>query len=99
MHVLVTSKNEEDPIKMKVLEWPQHFLHFNSLKAFPDAQGHLTPKSMVGSGQILLMRGFRVVLATCKNEEDPIKLKALEWPQHHTTILQMLNNSYLSSQI
>ena len=24
MHVLVTCKNEEDPVKMKALEWPQH---------------------------------------------------------------------------
>ena len=25
MFVLVTSKNEEDPTKMKVIEWSQHY--------------------------------------------------------------------------
>ena len=37
---------------------------------FPDAQGQLTPQSLVRSNQ---GRDFMVVLLTCKNEEDPIK--------------------------
>ena len=34
---------------MKVLEWSQHFSHFKSMGIFPDAQGQLTHKSLVGS--------------------------------------------------
>ena len=45
---LVICKNEEDPFKMKVLEWSQHFSHYKSLGIFPDAQGQLTHKSLVG---------------------------------------------------
>ena len=47
---------------------------------FSDAQGQLTPQSLVESGgnsksfEILIM----VVLVTCKYEVDPIKMKALE---------------------
>ena len=46
---LVICKNEEDPSKMKVLEWSQHFSHYKSMGIFPDAQGQLTHKSLVGS--------------------------------------------------
>ena len=33
MVVLVTCKNEEDPIKIKALEWPQGFPHYNPIGA------------------------------------------------------------------
>ena len=33
MDVLVTCKYEEDLIKMKALEWTQHFPHYNSMVA------------------------------------------------------------------
>ena len=55
---------------------------------FSDAQGQLTPQSFVESGhnstcvgippKFELIQAFMVVLVTCKNEEDPIKMKALE---------------------
>ena len=35
--------------KMKVLEWPQHISHCESMESFPDAQGQLTPQSIIGS--------------------------------------------------
>ena len=38
--------------KIKVLECSQDFSHYKSMGIFPDAQGQLTPQSMVGSGQI-----------------------------------------------
>ena len=34
MDVLVTCKYEEDPIKMKALEWTQHFPHYNPWELF-----------------------------------------------------------------
>ena len=52
MHVLDTCKNEEDPIKMKALECSQDFSHYKSMGIFPDAQGQLTPQSLVRSGRI-----------------------------------------------
>ena len=52
MHVLVTCKNEDDQIKMKELECSQDFSHYKSMGIFPDAQGQLTPQSLVRSGRI-----------------------------------------------
>ena len=51
--VLVICKNEEeDPIKSKLLEWPQHFSRHKFMCIFQDAQGHVTQQSVVGSGRI-----------------------------------------------
>ena len=38
--------------KMKELEWLHYFTHDKSMGIFPDAQGQLTPQSLVGSGRI-----------------------------------------------
>ena len=38
--------------KMNELEWSQHFYHYKSMGIFPDAQGQLTPQSLVRSGSI-----------------------------------------------
>ena len=51
---LVTCKNEEDPSKMKALEWSQYFSHYKSMGIFQDAQGQLTHKSLVGSCRITI---------------------------------------------
>ena len=50
---LVICKNEEDPSKNEGTEWSQHFFHNKSMGSFPDAQGRLTHKSLVGSCRIL----------------------------------------------
>ena len=45
---------------------------------FPDAQGQLTPQSLVESGpnsNLSEILCIMVVLLTCKYEEDPIKNK------------------------
>ena len=39
-------------LEMKALECSQDFSHYKSMGIFPDAQGELTPQSMVGSGLI-----------------------------------------------
>ena len=39
--------------KMKELECSQDFSHYKSMGIFPDAQGQLTPQSLVKSGRIL----------------------------------------------
>ena len=38
--------------KMNELEWSQHFSHYKSMGIFLDAQGQLTPQSLVRSGSI-----------------------------------------------
>ena len=59
---------------MKELECSQDFSHYKSMGIFPDAQGQLTPQSLVRSGRIFeLVRDVMDVLVTCKYEEDPIK--------------------------
>ena len=35
--------------KVTALEWSQYFSHYKSMGIFPDAQGQLTHKSLVGS--------------------------------------------------
>ena len=46
--VLLSARMKIYP-KMKVLEWSQRFSHYKSMGIFPDAQGQLTHKSLVGS--------------------------------------------------
>ena len=72
MHVLVTCKNEEDPIKMKALECSQDFSHYKSMGIFPDAQANSAVHGWIWSN-FELVRDLMVVLVTCKNEEDLIK--------------------------
>ena len=47
--VLIVCKNDEDLFKIETLEWSQHFSHYKSMGIFPNAQGQVTHKSMVGS--------------------------------------------------
>ena len=76
MHVLVTCKNEDDSVKNeRARVVTTVFFHYKSMGIFPDAQGQLTLQSLVRSGPI----SNSYSLVTCKNEEDPIKMKALEW--------------------
>ena len=50
--VLLSTRMKKIHPKMKVLEWSQHFSHNKSMGIFPDAQGQLTHKSLVGSCRI-----------------------------------------------
>ena len=47
--VLLSARMKKIHPKMKVLQWSQHFSHYKSMGIFPDAQGQLTHKSLVGS--------------------------------------------------
>ena len=74
MHVLITCKNEEDPIKN---EGARVFTRFLPLKVY----GDFSRRPRAANSAVLrpiwsnfeLGRDFMVVLLTCKNEEDPIK--------------------------
>ena len=58
---------------MKGLECSQDFSHYKSMGIFPDAQGQLTPQSLVRSGRISNSSEMLWMFVTCKYEEDPIK--------------------------
>ena len=60
--------------KMKEQEYSQDFSHYKSMGIFPDAQGQLTPQSLVRFWpNFELVRDVIDVLVTCKYEKDPIK--------------------------
>ena len=81
MHVIVTCKNEDD--KMKELECSQDFSHYKSMGIFPDAQGQLTPQSLVRSGRISNSSEMLCVfLLPASMKKIRSKMKALEWSQH-----------------
>ena len=50
MHVLISCKNEEDPIKNEGARVFRTVLPCKSMGIFSDAQGQLTPQPMFGSG-------------------------------------------------
>ena len=88
MRVIVTCKNEEDPIKMKALECSQDFSDYKSMGIFPDAQGQLTPQSMVGSGRISNSSETSWLSSLpAKMKKIQSKMKALECSQNYTLII------------
>ena len=87
MHVLVTCKNEDDQIKMKGLKCSQDFSHYKSMGIFPDAQGQLTPQSLVRSGRISNSSEMLwMFLLPASMKKIRSKMKALEWSQHFPII-------------
>ena len=81
--VLVTCKNEEDPLKIMALEWPQYVSHYKSMGIFPDAQGQLTPLSEVEpSPNTNSCEMLWLPLLFPRMKKIQSKMKLLEWPQH-----------------
>ena len=66
MGLLVACKNEEDPIKNEGAR-----VVTTLFIIFSDAQGQLTPKSVMESCRKSLIGAFMVGLVICKNEENP----------------------------
>ena len=69
--------------KMKELECSQDFSHYKSIGIFPDAQGQITPQSLVLSARISNsseMLWMFSLPASMKNIRS--KMKALECSQH-----------------
>ena len=74
MHVLVTCKNEVNPIKNEGARAFTRFFHYKSMGIFPDPQGQLTPQVLCPIWpNFELVRDVMDVLVTCKYEEDQIK--------------------------
>ena len=77
------SFNEDDRFKMKELECSQDFSNYKSLGIFPDAQGQLTPKSLVRSGRIPNSSEMLCMfLLPASMKKIRSKMKALECSQH-----------------
>ena len=69
--------------KMKELECSQDFSHYKSMGIFPDAQGQLTPQSMVRSGRISNSSEMLWMFSLPASMKKILsKMKALEWSQH-----------------
>ena len=70
----IPARMKKIKLKMKAVDCSQDFSHYKPMGIFPDAQGQLTPQSLVQSGRIFeLVRDIMDVHVTCKYEEDPIK--------------------------
>ena len=68
--------------KMKELECSQDFSHYKSMGIFPDAQGQLTPQSLVRSGRISNSSEMLWMFSLPASMKNRSKMKALEWTQH-----------------
>ena len=78
MAILVTSKYEEDPIKI------EGAIVATTLNIdFSNTQGQITPRSDVGSGRNSnSSERLQMSLLLPRIKKIRIKMKALEWPQH-----------------
>ena len=79
---LVTCKNEEDPFKNDYTRVVTIFSHYKSMRIFPDAQGQLTHKSLVGSCRI--SNPFKMLWLfslSARIKKIQSKIKELEWSQ------------------
>ena len=69
--------------KMKELECSKDFSHYKSMGIFTDAQGQLTPQSLVRSGLISnLSEMLWMFSLPASMKKIQSKVKALEWSQH-----------------
>ena len=69
--------------KMQALECSKNFSHYKSMGIFPDAQGKLTPQSLVRSGRISnFSEMLWMFLLPASMKKIRLKMKALEWTQH-----------------
>ena len=93
MGVLATCKNEEDPLKNEGTKVVTKIFHVSICRFFLRSraansivQGLLWPKFKP-------FQDFIGGLVDCKNEENPIKMKALKWSQNYSLIFQTLKGS------
>ena len=80
--VLLSARMKKIHPTMKELEWSQHFSHYKYMGIFPDAQGQLTYKSLVGSCRI--SNPFEILwlsLLPARIKKNKTKMKELEWSQ------------------
>ena len=79
----IPARMKKIQLKMKALECSQDIFHYKSMGIFPDAQGQLTPQSLVRSGRI--SNSFEMLWMSsspASMKKIRSKMKALEWSQH-----------------
>ena len=68
--------------KMKVLEWSQRFSHYKSMGIFPNTQGQLTHKSLVGYSPISNPSKILWLSSLpARIKKNQSQIKELEWSQ------------------
>ena len=78
MAILVTSKYEEDPIKIESARVATTLNIY-----FSNTQGQITSRSEVGSGQNSnSYEMLQMSMLLLRKKKIQIKMKELEWPQH-----------------
>ena len=77
--------------KMKTLECPKHFSNYKSMGILSDAQGQLTPKTIVGSCQNSnSVENLWLFFLPARMKRIQSKMEALECSQHYTLIFRRL---------
>ena len=91
---LITCKHKDDPSKN---EGTRVVTTFIPLWVYGKCSWRSRSANSAAGGLIWQnfepMRDFVFVFVTCKNEEDPSKIKTLEWSQDHLLIFQTLKGS------
>ena len=70
----IPARMKKIQLKMKALESSQDFSHYKSMGIFPDAQGQLTPQSLIrssrnsNSSEMLWMSLLPAIMKNIKNE-------------------------------
>ena len=75
--------------KMKELECSQDFSHYKSMGIFSDAQGQLTPQSLVQSSRISNLSEILWMFLLPASMKRICKNKALGWSQHFPHYIPM----------
>ena len=73
MAVFVTCKNEEDPIKMKELEWSQHYTFILRCSRGANSKIKICDGILT---KIKLIQALKDVRIVSKNEVDPFKIES-----------------------
>ena len=82
---LLPARMKKIQFKIKALECSQDFFHYKSMGIFPDAQGQLTPQSLVrscpisNSSEMLWLSSLPAKMKKIRS-----KMKAIECSQHHS---------------
>ena len=76
------------------IEWSQHFSHYKFMGIFPNSQGQVTHKILVGSCWISNPSEILwVYLLPSRMKNIQSKMNELEWSQHYSLIFLTLKGS------
>ena len=84
---LLPARMKRIHLKLKALEWSQHFSHYKPMGIFSDAQRQVIHKSLIGSCPISnTSKILWLSLLPARIKKIQLKMKALEWSQHYSLI-------------